>query len=74
MWEPRKVETQLSLFAKHPDAAAVYTGMLAVDDTNGGKVLHASRDHLSGKTWPQISVSQLCRTHIGGGSARSSLP
>ena len=65
VWEPRKVETQLSLFATHPEAAAVYTGMLAVDDTNGGKVLHASRDHLSGKTWPQI----LFRNFVGPTSA-----
>jgi glycosyltransferase involved in cell wall biosynthesis len=65
VWEPRKVETQLSLFATHHEAAAVYTGMLAVDDTNGGKVLHASRDHLSGKTWPQI----LFRNFVGPTSA-----
>lgn len=65
VWEPRKVETQLSLFATHPEAAAVYTGMLAVDDMNGGKVLHASRDHLSGKTWPQI----LFRNFVGPTSA-----
>lgn len=65
VWEPRKVETQLSLFAAHPEAAAVYTGMLAVDDTNGGKVLHASRDHLSGKTWPEI----LFRNFVGPTSA-----
>jgi glycosyltransferase involved in cell wall biosynthesis len=65
VWERRKVETQLSLFATHPEAAAVYTGMLAVDDTNGGKVLHASRDHLSGKTWPQI----LFRNFVGPTSA-----
>jgi glycosyltransferase involved in cell wall biosynthesis len=64
-WEPRKVETQLSLLATHPEAAAVYTGMLAVDDTNGGKVLHASRDHLSGNTWPQI----LFRNFVGPTSA-----
>lgn len=64
VWEPRKVEAQLSLFATHPEAA-VYTGMLAVDDTNGGKVLHASRDHLSGKTWPQI----LFRNFVGPTSA-----
>jgi glycosyltransferase involved in cell wall biosynthesis len=65
VWEPRKVEAQLSLFATHPEAAAVYTGMLAVDDTNGGKVLHASRDHLSGRTWPQI----LFRNFVGPTSA-----
>ena len=29
-WEPRKVEAQLSLFATNPEAAAVYTGMLAM--------------------------------------------
>ena len=65
VWEPRKVEAQLSLFASHPEAATVYTGMLAVDDRNDGKVLHASRDHLSGKAWPQI----LFRNFVGPTSA-----
>jgi glycosyltransferase involved in cell wall biosynthesis len=65
VWEPRKIETQLGIFATHPDAGTVYTGMLSVDDTDRGRVLHASSGHLSGETWPQI----LFRNFIGPTSA-----
>ena len=65
VWEARKIETQLGIFATHPEAGAVYTGMLSVDDTDRGRVLHASSGHLSGETWPQI----LFRNFIGPTSA-----
>ena len=60
-WEPHKIETQLGMFARHAEAGTVYTGMLAVDDTDRGRVLHASTGHLSGGTWPQI----LFRNFVG---------
>jgi glycosyltransferase involved in cell wall biosynthesis len=64
-WEPDKIETQLALLERRPDAGWVYTGMLAVDDLHGGKVLHASREHFSGNAWPHI----LFRNFIGPTSA-----
>ena len=65
VWEPHKIETQLGMFARHAEAGTVYTGMLAVDDTDRGRVLHASTGHLSGGTWPQI----LFRNFVGPTSA-----
>ena len=65
VWEPPKIETQLGIFDMHPEAGTVYTGMLSVDDTDRGRVLHASSGHLSGETWPQI----LFRNFVGPTSA-----
>ena len=65
IWEHSKVETQLNLFAQHREAGTVYTGMLAVNEIDGGGVMHASRGHLSGRAWPHI----LFRNFIGPTSA-----
>jgi glycosyltransferase involved in cell wall biosynthesis len=64
IWEPSKIETQLRLLSAHDEVGAVYTGMLAIDRTNG-KMLSASRHHHSGIGWPQI----LFRNFIGPTSA-----
>ena len=64
IWEPSKIETQLRLLRAHDEVGMVYTGMLAIDRTNG-KMLSVSRHHHSGKGWPQI----LFRNFIGPTSA-----
>jgi len=64
-WEPSKVETQLSALEAHPEAGTVYTGTIAINDTDAGRVLSLSRDHLSGQAWPHI----LFRNFIGSTSA-----
>ena len=64
-WAPTKVERQLNLFDRHGEVGTVYTGMLAVNEIDGGRVMHASRDHFSGSGWPGI----LFRNFIGPTSA-----
>jgi len=65
IWEHSKVETQLNLFAQHREVGTIYTGMLAVNEIDGGGVMHASRGHLSGRAWPRI----LFRNFMGPTSA-----
>jgi glycosyltransferase involved in cell wall biosynthesis len=65
VWEPSKIELQLRLLEFHPEVGTVYTGMLAIDERAGGRILSASRRHHSGKGWPQI----LFRNFMGPTSA-----
>ena len=63
VWERRKVETQLSLFATHPEAAAVYTGMLAVDDTMAAKYFTRLAITSRAKRGPRFCFATLSAPH-----------
>jgi glycosyltransferase involved in cell wall biosynthesis len=54
-WDPRKVEVQVRELKNHPDAAAHYTGLMMVQDSDGTMKATAPIDPTT--LWPQLRWS-----------------
>lgn len=65
VWRPGKVDRQLRLLAEASGCGWIYTGMRAMDETDGRQLMYLSENHLSGRLWPDILV----RNFVGPTSA-----
>lgn len=53
-WEPRKIESQLSVFENNPKIGLVYSGRLVVSDADRSKVKYEVKPDRQGNLYPDI--------------------